>query len=81
MASINKLPYIRDRFEESYDLSDEECMQWLCQTHPDDDDDLSFVDYFPDIPIATPVAMGSELSMKELVPANNGTLPSDSPQD
>ena len=56
-------------------------MQWLHQTHPDDDDnDLSLVDYFPDVLIATPVAIGSKLLIEELEPANNETLSSDNPQ-
>ena len=56
-------------------------MQWLRQNHPDDNDlSLVLVDYFPDVLIATPVAIGSELLMEELEPANNETLSSDSPQ-
>ena len=51
-------------------------MQWLRQNHPDDND----LDYFPDVLIAIPVAIGSELLMEELEPANNETLSSDSPQ-
>ena len=55
-------------------------MKWLRQTNPDNDNDLSLVEYFPDVPISTPVAMVSELLMEELEQANNETLPSDSPQ-
>ena len=54
-----KIALFKRRFEEGFDLPDEEYMQWLRQNHPDDD--LSLVDYFPDVLIATPVAIGSEL--------------------
>ena len=54
-------------------------MQWLHQNHPYDND-LSLVDYFPDVLIATPMATGSELLIEELEPANNETLPSERPQ-
>ena len=38
-------------------------MQWLRQNHRYDND-LSLVDCFPDVLIATPVAIGSELLME-----------------
>ena len=78
---IEKIALFQRRYEEGYDLSDEDYIQWLHETHPDADntsgnDFVSLADCFPDVPIATPVAVVPESPVE--IPAkteNNGTSP------
>ena len=61
------------RFEEGYDLPDEEYMEWLHENHPESRTEcfvssndgserspLSIADAFSDLPIASPLSMTSE---------------------
>ena len=79
-------------------------MQWLRETHPDvertvinGNDDVSLLNHFHDVPIASPVGVAFELSMEvlenyevssdETMPAdkemslNNEALPTNHPQN
>ena len=76
-----KIALFQRRYEEGYDLPDEDYIQWLHETHPDADntsgnDFVPLVDCFPDIPITTPVAVVPESPVE--IPAeteNNKTSP------
>ena len=73
-----KIALFQRRCEEGYDLPDEEYIQWLHETHPDAEntsgnDNVSLADSFPDVPIATPVGMVSELPVEKM-PFSNGDM-------
>lgn len=57
----DKILLFQRRYEEGYDVPDEEYIQWLHETHPDVDNivgnDISLADYFSDLPIASPVTL------------------------
>ena len=72
-----KLTLFQQRYEEGYNIPDEECMQWLEKTHPNagsniGNNSLSLMDYFFDAPIATPVTTSSQLSTEVPVEVDNG---------
>ena len=72
-----KLALFQRRYEEGYNIPDEEYMQWLDKTHPNAGNDignnsLSLMDYFSDAPIATPVTVSSQLSTEVPVEVDNG---------
>ena len=79
--SAEKIALFQQRYEEGYDLPDEDYIQWLHETHPDADntsgtDFVSLADCFPDVPTATPVAVIPESPVE--IPAeieNNKTSP------
>ena len=62
-----KIALFQWRYDEGYDLPDEEYMQWSDKTHPNagntiGNNNLLLMDYFSDLPTATPVTVSSQLA-------------------
>ena len=53
--SAEKVALFECRYEEGYDLPDEEYLRWLHDTHLQLDNVSSLVDYFSDLPVAAPL--------------------------
>ena len=60
------------RYEEGYDLPDEEYSRWLRETHPEVDSTInnvsSLAEYFSDLPVATPVEVAPMQQESEELP-------------
>jgi len=62
----------KHRYEEGYDLPDEEYLRWLRETHPEVASTInnvsSLADYFSDLPVATPVEVAPIQQESEELP-------------